>query len=104
DDLVDESRPARDRAVAMAELAAWRAWLEHPTQHVPPEPVLARRVLPVLLTHGVPPEYLQMVVDGVTSDLTRVEVLTWPELRAYCVLVASSVGLAMCHLLGAGDD
>ena len=45
-----------------------------------------------------------MLVDGVASDLTRAEIRTWSELRAYCVLVASSVGLAMCHLLGAGDD
>jgi phytoene synthase len=45
-----------------------------------------------------------MLIDGVASDLTRHEMRSWPELRAYCVQVASSVGLAMCHLLGAGDD
>ena len=104
DDLVDEPLPTRDREEVVAELAAWRGWLEHPTQHVAPDPVLAKRVLPALLTHGVPPAYLQMLVDGVTSDLTRAEIPTWSELRAYCVQVASSVGLAMCHLLGAGDD
>src|SRR5690349_19363880 len=104
DDLVDEPLPTRDREAIVAELAAWRVWVQHPTEHVAPEPVLARRVLPVLRAHGVPAEYLQMLVDGVSSDLTRVEIRTWSELRAYCVLVASSVGLAMCHLLGAGDD
>jgi phytoene synthase len=45
-----------------------------------------------------------MLVDGVGSDLTRLEMSSWSELRAYCVQVASSVGLAMCHLLGAGED
>ena len=104
DDLADEPLPTRDRHEVAAELAAWREWVQHPTEHVAPDPVLARRVLPALVTHGVPPEYLQMLVDGVASDLTRVEIATWSELRAYCVLVASSVGLAMCHLLGAGDD
>jgi 15-cis-phytoene synthase len=104
DDLVDEPLPTRDRGEVVAELAAWRKWVEHPTQHLAPDPVLAKRLFPALLTHGVPPEYLQMLVDGVTSDLTRAELPTWSELRAYCVLVASSVGLAMCHLLGAGDD
>jgi 15-cis-phytoene synthase len=104
DDLVDEQLPTRDHADVVAELAAWRRWLEHPTLHVAPDRLLAKRVFPALLTHGVPPEYLQMLVDGVTSDLTRAEIPTWSELRAYCVLVASSVGLAMCHLLGAGDD
>jgi len=104
DDLVDEPLPTRDRKAVVAELAAWRDWLQQPHQHVAPDPGLARRVLPALLTHGVPPEYLQMLVDGVTSDLDRVEIPTWSELRAYCVLVASSVGLAMCHLLGGGGD
>ena len=104
DDLVDEPLRTRDREEVVAELAAWRHWLDQPTQHGAPDPALAKRVLPALLSHGVPPEYLQMLVDGVTSDLSRVEIPTWSELRAYCVLVASSVGLAMCHLLRAGDD
>ncbi len=104
DDLVDQPPPTRNRQDVGAELAAWRHWLDKPTQHVAPDPALAKRVLPALVTHGVRPEYLQMLVDGVTSDLAPVEMRTWSELRAYCVLVASSVGLAMCHLLGAGDD
>ncbi len=104
DDLVDEPQPTRDHEQVVAELAAWRDWVQHPTQFVAPDPALAKRVLPALVTHGVPPAYLQMLVDGVTSDLTGVEIATWSELRAYCVLVASSVGLAMCHLLGAGND
>jgi phytoene/squalene synthetase len=104
DELVDQPLPTRDRAEVGAELAAWRNWVEHPTELVAPDTLLAKRVFPAWLTHGVPPEYLQMLVDGVTSDLTRVEIPTWSELRAYCVLVASSVGLAMCHMLGAGDD
>ena len=88
----------------LGQLAAWRGWLEQPTLLAPPDPALAARVTPALLAHGVPPAYLQMLVDGVASDLTRAEMRSWSELRAYCVLVASSVGLAMCHLLGAGDD
>ena len=45
-----------------------------------------------------------MLLDGVSSDLTRSQMGSWAELRRYCVQVASSIGLAMCHLLGAGDD
>jgi phytoene synthase len=104
DDLVDEPQPTLARSDVARALAAWRSWLEQPTRDSAPDPALADRVLPALLTHGVLPEYLQMLVDGVASDLTRLEMRSWSELRAYCVLVASSVGLAMCHLLGAGGD
>ena len=104
DDLVDEPPPTLVPDDVLGQLAAWRGWLEQPTLLAPPDPALAAHVTPALLAHGVPPAYLQMLVDGVASDLTRPEIRTWSELRAYCVLVASSVGLAMCHLLGAGDD
>src|SRR6185437_14867128 len=51
-----------------------------------------------------PAVYLQMLVDGVASDLSGPRIASWSELRGYCVQVASSVGLALCHLLGVGDD
>ena len=104
DDLVDAPPPALTGAYVACQLAAWRAWLEYPTRLAAPDPRLAARVSPVLLTYGVPPRYLQMLIDGVGSDLRRCEMRSWPELRAYCVQVASSVGLAMCHLLAAGCD
>jgi 15-cis-phytoene synthase len=103
DDLVDEPPPTLLRDDVLAQLAAWRRWLEQPTL-APPDPTVAASVTPALLQHGVPPTYLQMLVDGVASDLTRLEMRSWSDLRGYCVLVASSIGLAMCHLLGAGDD
>ena len=104
DDLVDEPLPSRSRDDVLAELAAWRAWLDQPLWCTPPDARVAAHVMPALTAYGVPPGYLQMLVDGVGSDLTRLEMRSWPELRAYCVQVASSVGLAMCHLLGAGFD
>jgi len=104
DDLVDEPPPTLLPEDVPAQLAAWRSWLEQPTLQAPPDPAVATQVTPALLAHRVPPAYLQMLIDGVASDLTRPEIRSWSELRAYCVLVASSVGLAMCHLLGAGHD
>ena len=104
DDLVDEPPATLSSDDVLGQLAAWRRWLEQPTLLPPPDAALAARITPALLVHGVPPTYLQMLIDGVASDLAQAERRSWPELRAYCVLVASSVGLAMCHLLGAGDD
>jgi phytoene synthase len=106
DDLVDErsttSSPDPDATLSI--LGAWREWLEQPSTTDAPDPSVAAAALPVLVEHGVPAAYLHLLLDGVTSDLTRRDTPSWPELRAYCVQVASSVGLAMCHLLGAGHD
>jgi phytoene synthase len=104
DDLVDEPTWSPGPAATLGILRAWRDWLEHPVATGAPDPQVAAAVLPVLVQRGVPAAYLQLLLDGVASDLTRRDTPSWPELRAYCVQVASSVGLAMCHLLGAGHD
>jgi phytoene synthase len=104
DDLVDEPgslQPDQIRSI----LRAWHAWLgAAAAPDEAPDPPLAANVLPLLVEHGVPARYLQRLVEGVASDLDTCEVESWPDLREYCFSVASSVGLAMCSLLGAGDD
>jgi phytoene synthase len=104
DDLVDEPgllQPDQVRSI----LRAWHSWLQAPASpEEAPDPRLAAQVLTLLVEHGVPARYLQLLVEGVASDLDRREVASWSDLRAYCFSVASSVGLAMCHLLGAGSD
>jgi 15-cis-phytoene synthase len=104
DDLVDEPPTSQGPDATLAILRAWRDWLEQPSTSDAPDPRVGAAVRPVLTQHAVPAAYLQLLVDGVASDVARREVASWAELRAYCVQVASSVGLAMCHLLGAGHD
>jgi 15-cis-phytoene synthase len=105
DDLVDEPSPTLARDDVLHQLAAWRAWLDQPLLlPPPPDRHLAASLAPALRSRGLPAVYLQMLVDGVASDLNGPRISSWSELRGYCVQVASSVGLAMCHLLGVGDD
>ncbi len=104
DDLVDEPPPTHSPEDVRAALAAWRRWLNRPDALAPPDPYVAAGLRTALVHHGVPPAYLHLLIDGVTSDLDGRAMRSWPDLRTYCVQVASSVGLAMCHLLGAGDD
>jgi phytoene synthase len=104
DDLVDEPSSLKTEQIRSI-LSAWHVWLGAPrSPDAAPNARIASEVLPVLVDHGVPARYLQVLVEGVASDLNPRELAGWPELREYCVQVASSVGLAMCHLLGAGDD
>ncbi|MDQ3699618.1 MAG: squalene/phytoene synthase family protein, partial [Chloroflexota bacterium] len=49
----------------------------------------------------VPSRCLRLLIEGVRSDTDRTAMQTFPELREYCYRVAGTVGLAMCHVLGA---
>jgi 15-cis-phytoene synthase len=104
DDLVDEPT-SLETEEKRATLMAWHAWLGSAVsaEHAP-DPRLATQLQPLLVDNRVPGHYLQLLLEGVASDLDRQEIASWPELREYCFKVASSVGLGMCHLLGAGDD
>jgi 15-cis-phytoene synthase len=104
DDLFDERSPERSADAVAGELAAWRDWLASGYRQPAPEPALAGATRAALDAHGVPVDYLLLLLDGVGSDLVWQPSASWSELRCYCFRVASSIGLAMCHVLGAGDD
>jgi len=103
DDLVDEPRPGVGPEAIRRQLAAWRDWLRAegagPTM---PEPTpLATSVRTLIEECRLPVAYLLGLLDALESDLGPVRMADFGELRRYCFLVAGTVGLAMCHLLGA---
>src|SRR5689334_7409274 len=84
DDLVDEPG-SLERHQVRSILRAWHAWLDAPTSpDQAPDARLGARLLPLVLEQHVPARYLQLLVDGVSSDLDRCEVASWLELREYC--------------------
>jgi 15-cis-phytoene synthase len=100
DDLVDESRPGDTRAVRR-ELDDWRAWFSGPrTNHGPREP-LASNLARTIETWQVPCSLFEHMLDGLEADLNPRELETDAELETYCYQVASTVGCAMAHVLGA---
>ena len=54
--------------------------------------------------YAIPEEELQMLIDGVEMDGTKVRYASWDELRSYCNLVASVVGRMCVRIFGFGDD
>jgi phytoene synthase len=55
--------------------------------------------------HGIPPRYLDEVLDGVSMDLDIASYDTFGDLYGYCYRVASAVGLACIHVWGfRGED
>jgi 15-cis-phytoene synthase len=53
---------------------------------------------------AIPERELQMLIDGVEMDGTKLRYQTWDELRTYCNLVASVVGRMCVRIFGFEDD
>ena len=100
DDLADEPGDPGEKRAA---LVSWREQLHAaavggPFAH-PAHPALADTIR----QWGLPIRYLELVIDGVESDLRAVRLHTFDELYAYCYRVASAVGLACIHIWGFRD-
>src|SRR5262249_11903589 len=53
---------------------------------------------------NIPVQHFHSLVRGVEMDLVKNRYQTFEELREYCELVASSVGLMALGIFGAGDE
>jgi phytoene synthase len=53
---------------------------------------------------AIPERELQMLIDGVEMDGTKVRYGSWDELRSYCNLVASVVGRMCVRIFGFDDE
>jgi phytoene synthase len=100
DDIGDGERTVSEKTAA---LASWQRSLEfalagryshalHPALHH------------TVSVHGIPPEHLSAVLDGIRMDLAPAEYRTFAELYHYCYHVASAVGLACIHIWGFHDE
>ena len=103
DDLVDGCETREHRAVAHAELNAWRAWLREDMLGAGAARTIAGDLAQVITTHGVPMSVLAQLLDGLESDLTRQQSSTSRNCNLYCYQVASTVGVAMAHVLDAAQ-
>jgi phytoene synthase len=103
DDAADEAVSPDD---ARARLAAWRRALDqvYGAAEAPDcDPVVvelrrAVRRFPIRRAD------LEAVIEGCEWDAVRTRYETWDELRAYCLRVASAVGLACIEIFGYTDE
>lgn len=100
DDLADAPPAGASLADCQRALDEWRAWLGGRPGQAPAPAPLAQALSSTLAATGVPTEHMHWLLDGVQADLDGVRYQTWDGLRRYCMQVAGSVGMAMCHLLG----
>ncbi len=101
DDLVDESPWVTGTMAVAAELDAWQSWLDGTRRDTGPREPLATNLARVIERHRIPVAIFHQMLDGLRSDLTPREIATDAELQEYCYRVASTVGYAMAHVLGA---
>jgi 15-cis-phytoene synthase len=100
DDLVDEPPAGWGRARVAAELDAWEAWLRAELPPEGPSP-LCLEVSAVVRRHAIPRAPLLAMIAGQRADLWHQPPADFAALERYCQQVASSVGEAMCYVLGA---
>jgi phytoene synthase len=98
DDLADEpGEPGAQHAA----IAAWRRDLERLVAGETPGGWAGFPALGASITrHAIPPRHLAEVINGVEQDIEPREFATFDELRQYCYLVASAVGLCCLAIWG----
>jgi 15-cis-phytoene synthase len=99
DDIVDRKRDGDP----LIELSAWRERIL--ASHPSPNDLVAVAWSDTRLKYGVPLLYVEQLLDGVASDLTKRRYQSFDELAMYAYRVASTVGLMAMHIIGySGED
>jgi phytoene synthase len=96
DDIVDEGLPAEEAALR---LAAYREQLDRCLRGQPEGPLFTALWL-TIQKYSIPHQYFYDLISGVETDLTVRRYASFEELRRYCYLVASIVGLISIEIFG----
>jgi phytoene synthase len=100
DDIVDADLPPEEASVR---LAAYRESLDRCLGGHPQGPVFSA-LRDAVDRYGIPHEYFYQLIEGVETDLTVRRYATFAELKRYCYLVASIVGLISIEIFGYRGD
>ncbi len=100
DDVVDETH---DEGVARTTLNWWRSEVGNLYDGTPQHPV-TRALQPHVGRLQLPREQLLQIIDGMEMDLTQARYNAFADLREYCYLVASVVGLLSARIFGVTDE
>ncbi len=99
DDLSDD--PAEGGAAAARRaLEEWRGGLHLALEGDPPPHPVWPALADTARRYAIPRQYLDEMIDGVTSDLEPRRLASFDELYHYCYQVASVVGLTIIRIFG----
>jgi phytoene synthase len=100
DDVADEGRKESDEARVAGELARWRDELDRCFNHRGPQTRQGRRLQPFIAQFRLPRKPFEELIDGVEMDVAGRRYETFEALQAYCLRVASAVGLISVEIFG----
>jgi 15-cis-phytoene synthase len=100
DDAVDE---AASREAAAAETGRWRRELAAAFDGGAPATPQGRALAPLVLRFDLPRPAFEALIEGVEMDLGSRRYETFADLYAYCIRVASAVGLMCVEIFGYRD-
>ena len=98
DERTEQLATEESRRAAAAALAGWRAELAACYEGRQPRTPQGRALAPHVAAFSLPRKPFEDVIDGVEIDLDRPRFRTFDELRAYCLRVASAVGLVCIEI------
>lgn len=99
DDIVDQDLPHQEK---VASLVAFRQALDGCLAGAPTGPMFTA-LGHAVSSFAIPHQYLYQLIEGVEMDLTVRRYPTFDDLRRYCYLVASTIGLISIHIFGYRD-
>jgi phytoene synthase len=100
DDIVDRIAPANDR---LAAVDAWEAHLLAAYNGSPADPIYVA-FADAATRFGIPMQPALDLLRGARMDITVRRYATYADLRQYCYLVASTVGVLVMPILGTLSD
>ena len=100
---VDDAVDAAGVTDASREVALWRGEVAACFDGPPPCTPQGRALQPLISKFGLPRSAFEDLIDGVEMDIGSRRYETFAELYAYCVRVASAVGLMCLEIFGYDD-
>jgi phytoene synthase len=100
DDAVDEVPAGAPPGAAQAALEFWRAEVARCFEGAPSASPEGRALQPMTRRFPLPRRPFEELIDGVSMDVGATRYATFDDLRRYCYLVASTVGLMCVEIFG----
>lgn len=98
DDIADSETLTLDEKAT--QLQAWRDDIARAYRHETPLMPLGVELGEIIHTHQITHQFLEDILTGVETDLTKTRQATFAELERYCYGVASAVGLVSIEIFG----
>lgn len=104
DDIADIYSVRNGKEEALKQLEEWERRVHLSYQGIPSNITWLDELMTRSVQSGVPYQIISDLIEGVRSDLDKVELQTMEQLNRYTYCVASVVGIWLCYLFGVREQ